>query len=151
MNEGPLRKMKSDIKHPGPTCLICCTIHRCSRLDDYALFSPMRRRKCVFMPKHFELIGSQPTQSSIPERLSCRTSGAAESCSRWISSVLSIYFFYISFIQRLWQYQSSLGAFTETRSLNPDKPPAGPGWWHLNDREDKTSGRARRANASHGI
>lgn len=31
--------MKSDIMHPRPTCLICCTIHCCSRLDNCA-YSP---------------------------------------------------------------------------------------------------------------
>lgn len=39
MNEGPQLKMKSDITRPRPACLICCTIHCCSRLDNCA-YSP---------------------------------------------------------------------------------------------------------------
>lgn len=39
MNEGPQLKMKSDIMRPRPACLICCTIHCCSRLDKRA-YSP---------------------------------------------------------------------------------------------------------------
>lgn len=39
MNEGPQLKMKYDIMRPRPACLICCTVHCCSCLDNCA-YSP---------------------------------------------------------------------------------------------------------------